>query len=223
VEAEISAAELRLETEQGYLRDAGLIKASLDRRIGELQVQKEDRELKTPAENARDMIKSLERKKAHYLGEMRHLLPAFNKFVETHLASMLAAEELGGPVVGGLVDPGDEVLEAGFNHQGRAKKARATGDDGQRQRRIDEIWGRANQDGETVRDEKEAAGAEMIDLTEELLNASSQSSGGSGGYVELKRDSAAARFLVRAKVAQFHPKDARRIRLVGFGRSLEEG
>ena len=42
-----------------------------------------------------------------------------------------------------------------------------------------------------------------------------------GVYINLNRESAAARFLVRAKVAAFHPKDARRLRLVDFGRDLE--
>jgi hypothetical protein len=28
--------------------------------------------------------------------------------------------------------------------------------------------------------------------------------------------------LVRAKVAQFHPKDARRLRLIDFGRELDD-
>jgi hypothetical protein len=41
-------------------------------------------------------------------------------------------------------------------------------------------------------------------------------------YVDLQRDSAAARFLVRAKVAQFHPRDAGRIRLIDFGRQLDD-
>lgn len=51
------------------------------------------------------------------------------------------------------------------------------------------------------------------------MNASLETS----SYVELKKDSAASRFLVRAKVAVFHPKDARRLKLVDFGRNVEDG
>lgn len=51
------------------------------------------------------------------------------------------------------------------------------------------------------------------------MNASLENS----PYIELKRDSAIARFLVRAKVACFHPKDARRLKLVDFGTSVEDG
>jgi hypothetical protein len=151
---------------------------------------------------------------------------AFNGFIDDHLAAMLAAEELGGPVVGGLVDVEDLTLQAGFSQQGKARKVKPGLDGDKRQRRIDEIWGPKGEDedmdGED-RSEKEAAGAEMRVLTEKLLNASSSAaSGSSTAYVALERDSAAARFLVRAKVAQFHPRDATRLRLVDFGRDLDE-
>ena len=55
---------------------------------------------------------------------------------------------------------------------------------------------------------------EMHSLLDDLLEAGTS-------YIDLPRDSAASRFLVRSKVAQFHPRDARRLRLVDFGRSLD--
>jgi hypothetical protein len=139
---------------------------------------------------------------------------------------MVLSEELGGPVVGGLVDVEDLTLQAGFSQQGKARKFKSGLNEDKRQRRIDEIWGPKDDDedmGQEGRSEKEAAGAEMRALTEELLNASSSAaSGSSGAYVVLERDSAAARFLVRAKVAQFHPRDATKLRMVDFGRDLDE-
>ena len=60
----------------------------------------------------------------------------------------------------------------------------------------------------------------MRDLLEQLLDAAMEA--GSGVYVHIQRESAASRFLVRAKVAQLHPKDAKRIRLVDFGRELDD-
>jgi len=63
----------------------------------------------------------------------------------------------------------------------------------------------------------------MRHLTELLLNGLVQAQGsGPGSYVKLSRESAAARFLVRSKVAQFHPTDATRIRLVDFGGDIDD-
>lgn len=172
------------------------------------------------------MIREQQKRKANLEKETKRLVRAFNKFIDEHLAGMLAAEELGGPVVGDFHDVGDETLEAGFNRQGKAKrpKAAAQNHDAKRQRRIDDIWG--HQPGDEVtgtgeRSEREAAGTEMRALTEELLNAAAGDNT-SGAYVDLQRDSAATRFLVRAKVAQFHPRDARRLRLIDFARELDD-
>jgi hypothetical protein len=137
---------------------------------------------------------------------------------------MLAAEELGGPVVGDVMEVDPDELAAGFNAQGRLKKPKGAEGD-KRQRRIDEIWGAAA--GETsarVDGDAEilAAGREMRELTEELSNRLVQAKGdNSASYVVLESESAAARFLVRSKVAQFHPKDANKLRLIDFGRDLE--
>ena len=57
-------------------------------------------------------------------------------------------------------------------------------------------------------------------LTEDLLNIAVEE--GTLAYVTMQRDAAAARFLVRAKVAQFHPKDAQRLRLIDFGQEIDE-
>jgi hypothetical protein len=153
------------------------------------------------------------------------MIRSLNKFIENHLAPMLAAEELGGPVVGENLDIDEEDLEAGFSSHGRAKKARQNMTDDKRQRRIDEIWGQDMDDGSNrhaPRDERRAAALEMKELTEQLLNRLVEADNGDGeAYVELKRESAVARFLLRAKVAQLHPRDARRLRLVDFGRDLD--
>jgi hypothetical protein len=159
---------------------------------------------------------------------------------------MLAAEELGGPIVGEMMDVTPAVLAAGFSAQGKPKRTREgkgkgkekeKGDvDGdRRQRRIDEIWGinpraNADEDGERERgrdekgewDERTAAAAEMRDLAEQLLNALlEKDETGTDGFIEIERDTAAVRFLVRSKVAQFHFKDARRLRLVDFEKDIE--
>ena len=82
-----------------------------------------------------------------------------------------------------------------------------------------------NDDESEVEEElKEApevrAGKELKTLLEELMNAAANGEG--EGYVALPEgDSAAARFLVRANMAVYHPRDARRVKLVDYGRNIE--
>jgi hypothetical protein len=148
--------------------------------------------------------------------EAERLRNVLERFVDGHLAAMLAAEEIGGPVVGELMDVDEDMLSAGFSAQGKPKSGAKPVSDAKRQRRIDEIWGvtAVGDEGEPPESETEAAAVEVKRLLEELVRTK--------GYAELGRDSAVARFLVRARVAQFHPKDAGRLRLVDFTRELDE-
>jgi hypothetical protein len=137
---------------------------------------------------------------------------------------MLAAEELGGPVVGGMVDIETDALATGFNAQGKLKKPQdSTKDsDGRRQRRLDEIWGNAVEGDNELVDEVTAACNEMKQLLQALIQQLEEAKGdNSRSYVRLPRESAAARFLVRSKVAQFDTRDASRLRLIDFGRELD--
>ncbi|KAI1425407.1 hypothetical protein F5Y12DRAFT_784673 [Xylaria sp. FL1777] len=200
---------------------------SLRGRIQSLQDGLETRMDMGPEEVAREKIEDLKQKKKSYSRETSKLLKSLRGFIDNHLAGMLAAEELGGPVVGDMMDVDEQDLVAGFNSQGRVKAAKAKPEEDKRQRRIDEIWGPLEAEegrGERQdRDEISAAGQEMRDLTEQLLNSLSQSEGdSSAAYVYLPKESAAARFLVRAKAAQFHPKDSSRLRLIDFGRELDD-
>lgn len=217
-------ANKHLEQEEADLHDARLITSALEKRIEKLRNHKATRSRGSPDRAAKERLQEQRKRKAVYDREVRKLIRAFNDFTDEHLSAMLAAEELGGPVVGGIMDVEDGLLEAGFNAQGKAKRLRSSSslDERKRQRRIDEIWGRIENAGEestSPRNEKDAAGAEMRALTEDLLNAAADEAS-SSAYVELRRDSAAARFLVRARVAQFHPRDARKLRLIDFGKEL---
>lgn len=225
-EGDFKKAKQRLEKEQADLNDAKLIQIGLQNRISSLEEEVEEQTQKTPAQIAREMIREVKRKQTYYDGETGKLVKAFNGFIDDHLAAMLAAEELGGPIVGEALDVDEDMLEGGFSTQGKAKKLKANGNDDKRQHRIDEIWGpRPSQDRRTKEpwNEKRAAAAEMRELTEQLLNSLVEAEGnGPGAYVDLQRESAAARFLVRSKVAQFHPKDARKLRLVDFGSEIDD-
>ncbi|KAM0345295.1 hypothetical protein ACHAPU_006694 [Fusarium lateritium] len=213
----------RLEVNEADLKDQNLLGDALAARIQSLRDEVDASTHVTPEEGAKEKLQELRAKKTGYDRETSKLMKALLRFIDNHLAPMLAAEELGGPVVGDLIDVDGEDLAAGFSAQGKLKKPKDTADkDDKRQRRIDEIWGQAADQSTGRQNEVTAAAAEMKELTEELLNTLVEAHGdNSASYVQLPRESAAARFLVRSKVAQFHPRDATRLRLIDFGRDLE--
>ncbi len=222
----VEKAKRRLDVEKSNLADQQALSRSLQSRIQSLREGLETRMEMGPDDIARERINDLKQKKRHYDREAAKLVKTLRKFIEDPLAGMLAAEELGGPVVGDMMDVDAGDLAAGFNSQGKPKKAKENPNQDKRQRRIDEIWGLrddAQSSRDDDRDEVSAAAAEMRELTEELLNTLMQSEGdGSTTYVQLSKESAAARFLVRSKVAQFHPRDSTRLRLIDFGRELDD-
>lgn len=224
----VENAKRRLEVERSSLKDQQALSQGLRNRIQSLRDGLDSRMEMGPDDIAQERIVGLKQKKKVYDRDTSKLLKALRKFIDEHLASMLAAEELGGPVVGDLMDIDGDDLAAGFSSQGRLKKAKENQNQDKRQRRIDDIWGeRAEPQSVANRkddwDESAAAGLEMQDLTEELLNSLVGSDGdNTAAYVQLPKETAAARFLVRCKVAQFHPKDSTRLRLVDFGRELDE-
>ena len=227
----LEKAKRQLETEQADLENQKLLGASLERRIQSLRKDLDSRMDISPDQVAMEKIEELRTRKKHYDRETSKLLKSLNKFIDNHLAPMLAAEELGGPLVGDLMDIDSDGLAAGFTAQGRPKKGKAQADPDTSQRRIDEIWGqprdlpgrRREPRGGGEGGEANAAGQEMRQLTEQLLNQLMEAGGdGSSSYVALPKETVAVRFLVRSKVAQFHPKDATRLRLVDFGRELDE-
>lgn len=204
------------------MSDATKMRSEMQARTVSLQDTITERTQKTSSQVARDMMKDIKKKKAHYDSETGNLVKAYNAFIDDHLAAMLAVEELGGPIVGNSTEVDDDMLESAFNTQGKLKKAKPSED--KRQQRIDQIWGlRPDDDADESRNEKDAAAAEMRYLTELLLNSLVQAQGtGPGAYIRLKRESAASRFLVRSKVAQFHPNDATRLRLLDFGGEIDD-
>ncbi|KAJ4365745.1 hypothetical protein N0V83_008365 [Neocucurbitaria cava] len=222
-QTQITNIEATLTHEEASLHDTNLLTKAMENRINRLRVQDEDRSQKTPAQLARELISTKRVKKESYVTEMQHLGEAMDDFINDYLSGMIAAEELGGPVVGDMLDIEDDALAAGFTKKGRAKSSTKPVSSKSRQRRIDQIWGNQAtiEDNKEPPTEAEAADAEMRQLIEELF-AMLLKPGGARSYYQLERDSAASRFLVRAKIAQFHPKDARKLRLIDFGRALDD-
>ncbi|KAG6004204.1 hypothetical protein E4U21_001312 [Claviceps maximensis] len=214
----------QLESDRANLKDHHLLTEALGSRITALKEELRSKAEMRPEDSAREKMDELRMKRKGYVEETKSLMKALLDFNDNQLAPMLAAEELGGPVVGEIMEIDPDELAAGFNDQGKPIKSKGADGD-RRQRRIDEIWGSRNtrqQDRLDGDEEIATAGREMRDLMEELLNRLMQAKGdNSASYVVLERESAAARFLVRSKVAQFHPKDANRLRLIDFGRDLE--
>ncbi|QDS71497.1 hypothetical protein FKW77_004606 [Venturia effusa] len=214
-QSHLESCNRQIDREESQLTDFKTLSTSLAARTVRLQTAQEQKEGRSSSDKAKELLRVKNKRKQDFQREIKMLQKALDNFVEQHLAAMLAAEELGGPVVGELADVDEDMLTAGFSNQGKPKTSRkemtASGE-AKRQRRIDEIWGSG--DETPHENEKDAAAEEVRKLLVELFEAR-------GGYVELKRDSAVARFVVRAKVAQFHPKDAKRLRLIDFARELD--
>jgi hypothetical protein len=213
IQSQLETSNRQVVSEESRLSDAKLLTSSLQARTARLETAQGEKASQSSSEKAKELIRAKQKQKQTFQRESDKLRKALDDFIDDHLAAMLAAEELGGPVVGELMDVNEDMLTAGFSSQGKPKAPKTSASstsDSKRQRRIDEIWGSA----EESRSEKDAAAEEIQELLGNII--------ASGGYVDLERDSAAARFLVRAKVAQFHPKDARKLRLVDFGRELDE-
>ncbi|CAI6338993.1 unnamed protein product [Periconia digitata] len=223
---QIAKREGALRREEASLHDAKLLTRALEDGIVRLRAQYDDRSQKTPAAVVEELVASKRAKTESYDKEMQRLGQAMNDFINDYVSAMIAAEELGGPVVGDMFDVENETLAAGFTKKGKAKSGKKVVSDKLRQRRIDQIWGTKviEEDGgddDEPMTEAEAADQEMRQLIEDLF-ATMSGPGGGKGYLELKRDSAASRFLIRAKIAQFHPKDAKKIRLIDFGKELDD-
>ena len=212
----------QLEEEERNLKDNELISQKLEERIARLRQAKEERAQKTSADIADDQVRAKQAQKDYLRQEIKNHRQALNDFIDDHLAAMIAAEELGGPTVGDMQDVSTEMLEHGFSAQGKPKPAPKPSS------KTNRVQMRLDRQGNLVRDplqegttSQEVAAADVKELLGELIEAL-LGQGSSGGYITLSRDSPIARFLVRAKVAHFHPKDARRLRLIDFGRTLDD-
>ncbi|KAI9757489.1 MAG: hypothetical protein M1815_001016 [Lichina confinis] len=205
VEKELRDAQRRLGDEQTSLRDAHRITIGLEGRLHTLRKEELEWSRMTEEQSAAESIKTLRSRRKASNREVKKLVQAFNWFIEAHLAEMLATEGRGGPVVGNAVGG---INQESHHHD----KAFISGLDDDRD------------ESEGATELLDAVKTEMRTLTEQLLNASvsDEGDGDGDGYVTLQRDSAAVRFLVRAKIAQFSPRDARRLRLIDFGRALHE-
>ena len=217
----LSTNRQRLKAEEANLQDGQAIRRGLEERITKIQSEKSKKQEKTPSQLAQEFIEQKQQKNEELNQDVEDMKSSLHKFVDEQLAAMLAAEDLGGPIVGDAIDIPDTIIEAGYTSHGKPKKPKASNavdqDDGQQ--RIDGFVRRRsrpdNDQQASPTNKREAAAAEMHALLDSLVEAGTS-------YINFPRDSAASRFLVRAKIVQFHPRDARRVRLIDFGRSLND-
>ncbi|KAI6249819.1 hypothetical protein HI914_01601 [Erysiphe necator] len=209
-----------IEREKVNLQDTKLIQAELVSRIASLRDEAELYQHKSPETLAQEKIRELEKQKRNYESETSHLIEALYSFVDENLASMLVVEELGGPVVGQMMTVDEKIFESGFTNHGKVKKTKFSED--KRQGRINHIWGSSSQEKENW-DEKSAAASEIKELIEKLLNnVINLDEHHPNNYIKLRRESAVARLMIRSKVAQYHPKDASKLRLIEFGTEISD-
>ncbi|KAJ5287391.1 hypothetical protein N7478_003077 [Penicillium angulare] len=204
----------RLHIEEANLRDSSAIASGLRERLQRIRNAATRKQEQTPSQMAQETLGEQKKKRRALDQASEDLKVSLNIFIDDTLAPMLAAEDLGGPTVGDALEVSDATLNAGYTAHGRPKRQKQTVDADDGQQRIDQFINR-NKDGSGPSNKRESAAKEVHELLNTLLEAGTS-------YVTLQRDSAISRFLVRAKVAQFHPRDARRLRLIDFGRSLGE-
>lgn len=221
----MKAADGRLDAEKANLADQNALTKALENRIGALRDGIESRTAMSPAQIARERMTELKQQIKQTDADTAKLLKALKKFIDEPLAAMLAAEEMGGPVAGDLMDVDSDTLHAGFDARGKLKKTRPEKLPDKRQRRIDDMFGKSDGqvEAEVAPDNRIVARDELQRLTEELMNQLMSAGGSSSdAYVDIPEESAAVRFLARAKVAEFHPRNSKRLRLVDFGREIDD-
>lgn len=209
----LSADRERFRIEEANLRDSRAISTGLRERIQRIRNASSRKQEQTPSQVAKGVVREQKKKNKDLDHASEQLKKSLDKFIDESLAPMLAAEDLGGPTVGDALEVSDATLKAGYTAHGKPKKPKEPIEsEVGNQQRIDQFLRRST-DASNPTNKREAAATEAHELLDALLEAGTS-------YIDLKRDSAASRFLVRAKVAQFHPRDARRLRLIDFGRSL---
>lgn len=217
----------RLEAEKASLTDQKALTKALNSRIQSLRAGIESRTAMSPSQVAQEKISGLKQQIKETDADTSKLMKALKTFINEPLAAMLAAEQIGGPVAGDIMNVDSDALEAGFDARGKRKKSKIEKSPDKRQRRIDDMFGggrdRDDEEHDAEPDKRTAARDEMQSLTEELMNKLMAARGSSSdAYVEIPEESAAVRFLARVKVAEFHPRDSKRLRLVDFGREFDD-
>lgn len=218
----LQEAQDHLNAEKVRLADQKALTKALENRIQSLRSGIETRSSMSPGQFAREKLSELRQQIKETDKDTSSLQIIMKKFIEESLSALLAAEQIGGPVAGELMDVDSDTLEAGFSATGKRKKSKADASADKRQRRIDDMFNGERDEGEAAEaDKRSAARDEMQELVAELTHKLMAAGGSStDAYINIPEESASVRFLTRVKVAEFHPRNSKRLRLVDFGREI---
>lgn len=133
VEQRITEAQALLKAEKATATEQDRLREALRARLDALLEEERQIDVGSDIMGEGDLIKKVTKKKKEVMKKTMNLLRELLYFLDTSLARMVAAEEMGGPVVG---DDPDVTLETGFDKKGNVKKGN---------RRIDEMWGQAEE------------------------------------------------------------------------------
>ena len=218
----------RLFNESKNLQDSRLITEALEKRIANFHLRVAERSRRPPHETARAMMDERREETSTYQKNTKILVRSLVRFINMHVGPMLAAEKHMPLMVRNQLSVTEAVLTTGFDQRSKVSSLESqpilveneehgsTDEDVKRQ-------AGGESDGSTHRIKRleiESASAEVRMLIEDLLNTVVED--GSEAYVTVQRNMAAAQFLIRAKAAQFHPRNARKVRLVDFEQALHE-
>ncbi|KAA8912331.1 hypothetical protein FN846DRAFT_933602 [Sphaerosporella brunnea] len=209
---EVEDMQKELAAAKATLNEQEALKAVLEKRVAEL---------KNPEAilvGADDSVVGMKMRSKRLRTKTGRTIKALHTFFERHLVTALAMEELGGPIVGlgrEAVD-GKKLLRKAKGQMTIEEAFRA----GRKKERERERERRARNDEEEEEEDEEED--EVVGELESLLEDLMEKSLEADPYVALKRESAVARFLVRAKVAEFHPRDAKRLKLLNFAGTFED-
>lgn len=133
VEERIKSVQTLLKSQKAAASEQNRLTEALQARLDVLL--EEQRQINVGADivGQGDLIRKVGKKRKEVAKRTNGLLLEFLYFLDNGLARMVAAEEMGGPVVG---DDLDVTLEMGFGKRGNAKKGN---------HRIDEMWGQAEE------------------------------------------------------------------------------
>ena len=227
---EIIYAEDELSRERALLQDSKEFGSTLEARIGcinnahrsnqsyvsGVNGHKEDR-VRTELFTALEMQ---ERRVGTIRKGTEFLKRAISLFIQDRLAPILLEEELSGLDTGRESYVGNVNEANNYNDDGYEEKVGLTQVGTSRKRKIQERNWRQKEDRSLPKIPselsiaKERVSQEMEHLIEELVQA--LRSGDMDSYVALERVSSQARYLVSAKIVQYHPKEATRLRLIDF-------
>lgn len=133
VEGRIKTAQALLKAEKATVAEQDRLEKALQTRLDVLLEGERRIDVGSDIMTQGDLIMKVKKKKKEVAKKTQSLLREFLYFLDTSLARMVAAEEMGGPVVG---DDLEVILEMGFDKKGNVRKGN---------RRIDEMWGQAEE------------------------------------------------------------------------------